>query len=210
MAAAPPRRRTQAERRESTRTRILRAAAECLAERGHAATSTVDVCRRAGVSRGAQLHHFPTREELLSATLTWLYESIEERVLAGVAALPPGAARGPAMVDLMWSIYGAPEFKAVLELWMASTNEPGLRAHLLAVLERFDAKIQPTATRLFADVAARNPDFPALTSLIFQVMQGMALGKAVFGGDDAQAQRPAVLALLKRVVGDAFAAPAKR
>jgi AcrR family transcriptional regulator len=210
MAAVQPRRRTQAERRESTRARILRAAADCLTERGYAATSTVEVCRRAGVSRGAQLHHFPTREELLAATLTWLYEDIEERVVAGVSALPPGAARGPALVDLMWSLYGSPGFKAVLELWLASTNEPGLRAHLLAVLQRSDQKILPTAARLFADVAARNPEFPALTSLIFQVMQGMALGKAVFGGDEAQSLRPQVLALLKRVVGEAFAEPPAR
>jgi hypothetical protein len=55
-----------------------------------------------------------------------------------------------------------------------------------------------------------DPEFPALTNLIFQVMQGMALGKAVFGGDEAQSLRPQVLALLKRVVGEAFAAPAAR
>ena len=54
MLGAPPTvRRTQAERRETTRTKLLDAAVECLTERGYAATSVVDVQQRAGVSRGA-------------------------------------------------------------------------------------------------------------------------------------------------------------
>ena len=53
------RRRTQAERSEETRTRILKAAANLIRKRGYARFRTAEVAEEAGLSRGAQLHHFP-------------------------------------------------------------------------------------------------------------------------------------------------------
>ena len=65
-------------RSAATRENILDAALECLAERGYARTAMADVAERAGVSRGAQLHHFSTRAGLLAATV----EHLAERRLA--------------------------------------------------------------------------------------------------------------------------------
>ncbi|MGC9544677.1 helix-turn-helix domain-containing protein, partial [Streptomyces sp. UG1] len=48
------------EQRVATRAQIVDAAVESLIEVGVAATTTLEVQRRAGVSRGALLHHFPT------------------------------------------------------------------------------------------------------------------------------------------------------
>ena len=47
------------------RQRLLEACVECLVERGWSGTSTTLVSQRAGVSRGAQLHHFPTKNDLV-------------------------------------------------------------------------------------------------------------------------------------------------
>lgn len=63
-------RRTQAERTEETRRRILDAAVEALASKGYAGLRTADVAARAGVSRGALTHHFPSRDELLVEVVT--------------------------------------------------------------------------------------------------------------------------------------------
>jgi AcrR family transcriptional regulator len=59
--STPVQRRTQAERRESTRTALLDAAVECLIDEGYAAVTTRGVAERAGVSQGAQQHHFDGR-----------------------------------------------------------------------------------------------------------------------------------------------------
>src|SRR5258708_25223393 len=67
------RRRTQAERTEETRTRILKAASELIRRRGYARFRTADVAAEAGLSRGAQLHHFPTKDSLVVATLEYVF-----------------------------------------------------------------------------------------------------------------------------------------
>ena len=54
------RRRTQAERREETRTALLDATIECLVEFGYAKTTTGRIADLAGVSRGAQIPYFRT------------------------------------------------------------------------------------------------------------------------------------------------------
>jgi AcrR family transcriptional regulator len=54
-----PPRRTQAERREQTRTALLDATVSCLVDLGFSATTTTEVTRRAGVSLGAVMHDFP-------------------------------------------------------------------------------------------------------------------------------------------------------
>ena len=64
-----PVRRTHAERSATTRTALLDATIECLAELGYSGTTTAEVVRRAGLSRGAQVHHFPTKALLIAAAL---------------------------------------------------------------------------------------------------------------------------------------------
>ena len=71
------RRRTQAERSEETRTRILKAAANLIRKRGYARFRTAEVAKEAGLSRGAQLHHFPTKDSLVVATLEHVFEQAQ-------------------------------------------------------------------------------------------------------------------------------------
>lgn len=74
--AAP--RRTQAERSEATRRRILDAAVGLLGERGYACLRTSDVAQAAGVSKGAQTHHFPSKDELVMAVVGHVFERAGE------------------------------------------------------------------------------------------------------------------------------------
>ena len=58
----------------NTRRTILDAAIGCIFERGYFSTTTDKVARAAGVSRGAMLHHFPSRFDLIKATVIHLHE----------------------------------------------------------------------------------------------------------------------------------------
>ena len=71
-------RRTQAERTEATRRRILDAAVDVLAKQGYAGFRTADVARIAGVSRGAQTHHFPSKDELVVAVVDHVFRRAAE------------------------------------------------------------------------------------------------------------------------------------
>ncbi len=206
MSAAQPRRRTQAERSASTQARLVEATIGCLVELGYAGTTTVAVCRRAGVSHGSLLHHFGTRERLLGAALEAVYARLRGRLVAGLEELPHGDARVDALVTLMWSAFGAPEFKAVLELWVAAANQPELSWAVWPEARAFDAGSQPLAEQLFPEVAARLPDFPVYVSLIFQVLQGMGLAQATLPVEQADREmRERVRRLLEQIVREAFA-----
>ncbi len=68
------RRRTQAERSETTRKLILDATIRILVRKGAAGLRTGEVVKEAGVSVGAQLHHFPTKRELILAAFDYVNE----------------------------------------------------------------------------------------------------------------------------------------
>jgi AcrR family transcriptional regulator len=83
----------QQERSRATRARLLSAAVECLAERGWAGSTVSVVAERAGVSRGAAQHHFPTREDLFTAALEHVTEVRIEEMRATASELPDGVER---------------------------------------------------------------------------------------------------------------------
>src|SRR3546814_16278568 len=63
----------QGERSRKMRARILSAAINLLREKGYSAFRVADVAESAGVSRGAQLPHFPTKDQLVAACLEQVF-----------------------------------------------------------------------------------------------------------------------------------------
>ncbi|GAA3492997.1 TetR/AcrR family transcriptional regulator [Streptomyces prasinosporus] len=114
------------ERSRATRQRLLEAAVACLAEHGWAGSTVSVVAERAGVSRGAAQHHFPTREDLFTAAVEYV---AEERSTALRALFPDGAAAHDrrAVVAALVGLYTGPLFRAALHLWVAASNEEQLR-----------------------------------------------------------------------------------
>src|SRR5215217_2425071 len=115
MATRPETRRVQ-DRSVATRAALLDAAIESLVDRGYAATTTIETARRAGVSRGAQLHHFPTRAQLLTAAVEHLLERRLAEFRDALATTDPEADRLDAAIDLAWSMFEGPVFAAWVEL----------------------------------------------------------------------------------------------
>jgi AcrR family transcriptional regulator len=182
----------------ATRTALLDAALESLVERGYAATTTIETARRAGVSRGAQLHHFPTRAELLTAAVEHLLERRMEEFRAALATFDSAAHFLDASCDLLWSMFQSPVFVAWVELWIAARTDPELAASVVAMDERFTAESRALFVELFP---AQDADAGALYDIgrdfAFAVMTGVALQRLVPRG-----QRPAsdYLDVLKRML----------
>ncbi len=92
MSASPPTpsppRRTQAERRESTRGALVAAAHRLFAERGYADVGTEEIVRAAGLTRGALYHHFGGKEGLFTAVFELVEQELLERI--GERALAEG------------------------------------------------------------------------------------------------------------------------
>lgn len=169
------RRRTQAQRSAATREALLDAALECLVEDGYANTTTSRVAERAGVSRGAHLHHFGTRNALVAAAVQHLTERRGEELRAEVDRLPTNPRRRlEAGLDLLWANYANPLFQAALDLWTHARTDSELREHLLDVERLFDRQTVELARCVFPAQAERE-DFEALLEMAVASVRGLAL-----------------------------------
>jgi AcrR family transcriptional regulator len=121
--------------------------------RTHKAT-TSEISERAGLSRGAHLHHFQTRATLLAAAALSLGERGAEDLRRGVERLPQGPGRLPAALDMVWELFGGPLFQAVLELSVHARTDPELRLQL----DPLERAIGTEALPLLRVAFGREPD----------------------------------------------------
>jgi AcrR family transcriptional regulator len=164
-------RRSQAERSAATREALLDAAIDCLVYEGYASVTTSRVAQRAGLSRGAHLHHFQTRNALVAAAVEQLARRWLNELRATSAALPDGAGRTLAGLDLLWSHYASPLYQAALDLWTDARNDPDLRERLVEVERLLDRQTLELADRLFPP----RPDMRELVQLSVATVRGLAM-----------------------------------
>lgn len=125
----------QQERGWATRQRILEAAIESLADLGWTASTIAVIAQRAGVSRGATQHHFPTRESLFTAAVEYVTEIRLDEIRRGAARLPSGPPRTEAILTMLAGLYTGTLFRATLHLWVAAAIDPALH-YLVVQVER--------------------------------------------------------------------------
>ncbi len=166
-------RRTQADRSAATQQALVDAAIELLIERGWAATTAVAVCDRAGCTRGALMHHYPSLSSLLAHALESLYEDLTRSARRG----PPTVV---AAIDTVWRAVGDPRFKAVLEAWSAAGNDPDLAAELAPAISRFAKLVAPGEAGHAGPL--RDDESRTFYLVAREAMLGLALGRASNGG----------------------------
>ncbi|HEX3476666.1 MAG TPA: helix-turn-helix domain-containing protein [Kofleriaceae bacterium] len=210
--------RTQQQRREETRRALLDAAVQSLIEVGFARTTTLEVQRRADVSRGALLHHFPSKAELLVAAVDHLAEMRAREMKAFASQLPPdpgdreAAAHGEpapgddprtgAVLGLLWQCFSGTFFKVSMELRTAARTDPDLRRVLTAAERSLRDRIVAQSRTLFGRAVAEHPGLERALDLTLQLMIGAAMTSVLHGQssqldeliDDWKALFPLVLA----------------
>ncbi len=207
--AAPDRRlsRTQGQRTADSRSLILDAALDGLVEDGYRRTTTVTIQARAGVSRGRLLHHFPSRDELLIASvqhlLTQRLAETEDWVARSPHLHPGGPERIDLATDLLWETFRQPYFWASMELWTAARTDPELRAALLDAERRLRQAVEKVIDAVYGPVLASHPEFPEARDLLFTSMRGVALTYALSDRDPvADPHLPSWKRLLRRALLD--------
>lgn len=179
-------RRTQEERSSATRVKLMDATIECLIELGYGGTTTTEIVRRAGVSRGAQVHHFPTKAELVRHAVAHLAAKREQELRTEFATLRRNDISGA--IDLLWSGYAGPLFAAVLELIVAARTE----SELAAVLDSLQLDVERTIERfcrdVFSDDVVGRAAFRNGLALTMNVMHGLALSRMA-GADSDELDR---------------------
>ena len=187
--------RTQAERSAQTRGALLQATVDCLVEVGYARTTTTTVVAKAGVSLGALVHHFPSKSELMTTTVTHLLERRQAEFRAQMAAVGDGPDRLGTAIDLLWTAFSGPTFVAWLELWVGGRRDPELAPAVLHMQEQFRTSSRALFAELFPpeQYADAGLDETGLV-VAFAVMDGVAL--AALGGEEPDLTAIEVLKVL--------------
>ncbi|WP_306965966.1 TetR/AcrR family transcriptional regulator [Streptomyces afghaniensis] len=173
------------DRSRATRQRLLEAAVSCLAEHGWAGSTVSVVAERAGVSRGAAQHHFPTREDLFTAAVEYV---AEERSTALRALFPEGAAGDRrAVVAALVDLYTGPLFRAALHLWVAASNEDQLRARVTEL----ESRVGRETHRIAVDLLSADESVPGVRETVqglLDMARGLGLAN-LLTDDEARRER---------------------
>lgn len=155
------------ERRAETRGKLLDATIRSLLDAGYAATTTRRVAELAGVSAGAQTHHFPHRVDLVGAAVERL---AQQRIdaLKAVDLPEEEGVRARALLDLLWGDFSSDLFAIFVKLWVAAADDPDLYARLV-----------PLERAMTREIAAQiPPELRPNATVVLATMRGLALQRA--------------------------------
>ncbi len=197
--------RSQQERSRLTQQRLLDATVTCLIRYGWAGTTTTGVAETAGVSRGAQLHHFPTKTALVLAAVEYLTDRRATEIRNEMRTLPASVdQRVETVVDLLGASFTGSLYHAALEVWVAARTDEALRSALVPLEAKIGRELfRLTATLLGADVS--RPDVRDAIQATLELLRG--LGVANLLGADAHRSQ-AVLRGWCRHLTEVLAGPA--
>ncbi len=162
-------RRTQAERSAAMRTRLLDATVECLVSHGYAGTTTPRIAEMAGVTRGAQIHHFRSKEDLVVAAIEHLAEQRAQAAIRELGRVESSADPVSTVLDFLWEAHQGPMFIATLELWVAARTDPVL-AHQI---ERVEPVVNSALIAAIAQLLPEHPAQKQLRNIIYTAMDAL-------------------------------------
>lgn len=191
-------RRTQKQRSEETRGRLIEATIALLAERGYSRLTTADIAKRAGVSNGARVHHFPTKEQLVVAANHKLYD---DAVALGTlrskhAASSPDPIRD--CFDDLLSLYFGRFFLGSLDAVIAARTDRRLARKLYPIIEAYHVQMRQAWVAAFADAGHTPQNAGAIYAVVLGTVRGMALASSRAAAAPDAPLVATVLAMLQR------------
>jgi len=153
----------QAQKSASTRTQIIEAAIKCLVDLGYARTTTAVIAERAGLSRGAMLHHFPSKMDIVRAAVDYLHAKRLRAIRKSMAKEPADGDHVRLGVQSYWAHVKHPWFVAFFELAVAARTDKDLAAILFPAQEAFEREFYETSLDLFPSGSARAKNFSSVS-----------------------------------------------
>ncbi len=169
------RRRTQAERSEETRTRILKAAANLIRKRGYARFRTAEVAEEAGLSRGAQLHHFPTKDALVVATLGFVFEQAQVLSRRRAAAVNRPRDLIEAIIEDAREFFFSEHFKVAIDIVLSTSTNQSVRKQILEISRKARRPVETAWTEALASNGVPAQLASDIVALSLSLVRGMAL-----------------------------------
>jgi len=171
----------QARKSAATRLQILEATLRCFTKLGYFHTTTPAIAEEAGLSRGAMLHHFPTRMDVVRAAVEHLHAKRLKAFRAAVEGLPPGESRAHAALRAHWDQLRHPLYAVFVELCVAARTDPELADILAPAEAAFAREFRETAREVVPDWNVGGSHFEIGYELATCTLRGMALNLFVPG-----------------------------
>jgi AcrR family transcriptional regulator len=162
-------RRTQAERSAAMRARLLDATIECLVTYGYAGTTTPRVAERAGVTRGAQIHHFRSKEDLVVAAIEHLAQQRTQAAIREFGRAETSSDPVSTVLDFLWEAHQGPMFVATVELWVAARTDDVLARHI----ERVEPLVNSTLISAIAQLVPDHAMRKELRNFVYTAMDAL-------------------------------------
>ena len=178
-----------------TRTRILDQAARLVREIGYANANNAVIAEAAGLTRGAMLYHFPTRESLIEGLVEHLSAQADALFAEAARNRAPGADVAEHAVDAYWRILHTPPMLAMRELRVAARTDPAVRERLAPAVSAFDRAEPESVMALFQP--GSTPRGQAGRDLARFLLEGLANADLTYNSE-VRAQR--LISMLKRIV----------
>jgi AcrR family transcriptional regulator len=195
-AATRPRARVpNADRSAATRKKLLDATIQCLADVGYHQTSTVLVTERAKVSRGAMLHHFPSKADLMMAASQHIVEMRRDIHAELLAKFPSDREKFLHLVDVLWDAFQQPSGIARIEIMIGSRSDPEIGPRFRELNNMLDERHKERVwTRAQALGVKDRKKIRAFVQLYAAAVRGLAIDNF---GTKSQAEIKSAVALLK-------------
>ena len=165
---------TRAQKHAATHEKLLEVAVQVLIDEGVSRTTTMEVQKRAEVSRGALLHHFPTHARLLSATVARLVQMNEAAVWEEANALSDMPDPVERTIRTLANAFAHPSFAAELELWAVARTDDALRESLRIEERRARDSRDRVVEQLFSPLAT-HPKVSLVAELSTEFIRGLTL-----------------------------------
>jgi AcrR family transcriptional regulator len=157
------------------RQRLLDAATVVLRRNGYAGLRTEEVSRVAGVSRGAQLHHFPTKENLVLATTEYIFKASTDRGLRrATAAL---ASRDPIeeIIRDGMDFFFSDDFFVLLDLVLMGEKNGKIRDHIYSVARTHRPAVEEAWLTVLQKSGMERQRAETVVWLTLSVVRGLAI-----------------------------------
>jgi AcrR family transcriptional regulator len=169
-------RRKNAERSAATRKQFLEATVQCLDASGYGAVTNIRVADLAGVSRGAMMHHFPTRQALIIATVEYAYETLNQYRAIEVAKSPPGLDRYRLIMNLSLVTQRMPEGMALNEIRIGSRSDLEIRDGVTPMMSAISEDYVRMVSRIAREAGLKaTRELHGLTGTVAMAMRALAI-----------------------------------
>lgn len=172
----------QARKSAATRLQVLEATLRCFSKLGYFHTTTPAIAGEAGLSRGAMLHHFPTRMDVVRAAVAHLHAKRLKAFRAAVTDLPSAGNRPHRALRAHWEQLRHPLYAVFIELYVAARTDPELADVLAPAEAAFARELRATAMEVVPEWRVTGKNFEIGYDLVICALQGMALNLYRPGG----------------------------